>query len=105
MALAAGYYGGGSLDHDANLQARGTAHSAFALVGDAVIDLIKTATERHVSWTVDAADASRYRFESGFELLMLLCPCEVLKEPAVLSQRLTTGSTELHVLVEHIKVC
>ena len=105
MALSAAYYVADTADHEADLQARGDKHPAFALTTNATILLIKQATEAHVVWTVDPADESLYRFDVGFQLLMLLCPCEVIHDSASLAQKLTTGSTKLHVLVDHVALC
>ena len=65
---------GDGLDHDTDLAARGADHSAFALIANDTIALIKQATEKHVSWIIDPADDTRYRFERGFDFLLMLCP-------------------------------
>lgn len=105
MALSAGYIEGDGTSHDTDLSARGANHSAFALIANDTIALIKQATMKHVSWTIDPADDTRYRFEKGFDFLLMLCPCEVLKDAGPLALGLSAGTTKLHVLVSHVEVC
>ena len=42
--------------------------------GYLLVDKIKNATEKHVAWTVDPTDDTRYLFGRGFGLLLLLSP-------------------------------